>query len=154
MSLSEFARQAGIDRQTLYNLRNGKNSGLRTATKQAIERILGWVEGSVDDVLAGHEPTPRHEAAHDGRRVGAQAEGEQTFEEALDKYQKALRRLRRVASADPAVPPEVADIVETWNTFLQALLYGGPSGVRKAVSVVAQGYEQGRLGEEDSPRAG
>jgi transcriptional regulator with XRE-family HTH domain len=154
ISLSEFARQAGVDRQTLYNLRNGRNSTLRSATKEGLEALFGWESGGVDDVLANREPRLRGPEGSPSTGTPARAgDAVLSFDEALDGYQVALRRLRRATAADPDVSPEVADIIESWNTFLQALLYGGPPGVRKAVGVVAQSYERGQLGDQGETRS-
>lgn len=50
------ATQAGITRQTLFNLRRG--GGSHTATRRSVERVLRWESRSIDAILAGGQPTP------------------------------------------------------------------------------------------------
>lgn len=57
-SLRRIATEAGIDVQTLYAIRNGKNRPSRR-TARGLDGPLGWEEGSTLAVLDGGEPTPR-----------------------------------------------------------------------------------------------
>lgn len=154
---AEFARRAGLSRTTLNDIRKGKIDNLQPLTKTGIEQAALWSEDDVDRVIAGDDPRPRNsreEAPPAAPAKPASDLANPSFDEALEAYQVALRRLRRAAAVEPGLPPEIADIVESWNNFLQALLYGGPPGVRKAVGVVAQSYERGQLGDQRGTRAG
>lgn len=55
ISLDELAQRAGIVRQTLYQIRDGRRGHPRTMRN--IEAQLRWAPGSLDDIDAGREPT-------------------------------------------------------------------------------------------------
>lgn len=148
----QFAEALGISERTIGNLERGKSVSDNTLV--AVERLLGWKAGSVDDILDRHgEPTMANAVEPDPASPPSAADASPSFDKALEDYQAALRQLRLTALADPQVPPEVADIVESWNTILQALLFGGVAGARKAVRVVAQSYERGQLGDQGETRS-
>lgn len=150
---AEFAKRAGVSRTTLNDIRNGKIHNIQPLTKTGIERAARWCEGDVDVVLDDGDPTP----LSDGPRepVVAQASREPldvTFEDALATYNAALVQLWRITAADPGVPHAVREVVEDWNMFANALAFGGPAGVRKAVGLVADRNKSSQLGEQDSSR--
>lgn len=151
LTWSAVARISEVDRETLRKMRFGLGGrrGFAPVTKRAVEDALQWQHGSIDTILAGEDPTPREPVEADRtesplRTVAADAEP--TFDEALEAYRKALQQLRRVATADPAVPAEVVDIVEDWDMMLTALQYGGVTAVRRAL---ADSYK--RRGDGDAP---
>lgn len=154
MNLSEFSRRAGINRQTLYNLRDGRNSNLRSGTKDGIERLLDWAPGSVDAILAGGDPTLQHRgepARPESTLRTVAADVELTFEEALEVYGKALQQLRRVATIDRTVSPETLAIVEDWDTMFTGLRYGGVTVVYR---MLAERYQQLLADPKSSDQAG
>lgn len=157
LTWSDVARISGVDRETLRKMRFGLGGrrGFAPITKRVVEDALQWRHGSIDTVLANGDPTIRDDNSQ-GRTPlpTVTTDVDPTFDGALEEYQKALRLLRRAAATDPGVSSEVADVVETWNTQLQALLYGGVKGVRKAVGVIAESYERDHSGEEGATRAG
>ncbi len=60
ITLNELATQAGIDRETLRNLRNRtRRPRYRTRAEKAIEPVLGWELGSVRNIEEGGEPELR-----------------------------------------------------------------------------------------------
>lgn len=150
-----FSEDLGISDRTIGNLERGKS--VSASTLGAVEVLLDWAPGSVNAVLDGGEPAPLREiepSSNNRPSHAPDADTHPSFDEAIQEYRRALRKLRRVAAADPHVPPDVRDVIEDFNTYLQALLYGGVAGVRKAAIEIVGSYERDRLGEEDSPRAG
>lgn len=57
MEQQDVAVSIGVKRGALYNIENGLISKV-TSTVLAYARLVGWADGSVQDVLAGGEPTP------------------------------------------------------------------------------------------------
>lgn len=51
----QIAEQAGISRDTLHRVRTGTDT-VRSLTKAAIERVLRWAPGSIDNIVNGGEP--------------------------------------------------------------------------------------------------
>lgn len=62
MEWNEVAAALGISPRSLLDIRRGR-SGPRELTARAMDDWLGWAPGSVRQVLAGGDPTPRRETA-------------------------------------------------------------------------------------------
>jgi transcriptional regulator with XRE-family HTH domain len=54
MSWEEVAKAAGLDRVTVFNIRNGANGHPKSIRN--IEAALGWTLGSIAEIDAGREP--------------------------------------------------------------------------------------------------
>jgi transcriptional regulator with XRE-family HTH domain len=57
LTWAEVARAAGINRETLRQIRSG-TSDIRALTRRAVEDALRWESGSIRTILAGGDPTP------------------------------------------------------------------------------------------------
>lgn len=93
LTWDEVATRAGINRETLRQIRNG-NGDIRPLSKTGIEDALEWERGSVDAILAGSEPTPiepRHVALSDQGTAGDVLSRTPSVEELA----KRLERLER-----------------------------------------------------------
>lgn len=55
--MSAAARAAGINRATWTRLEDS-DGGIQDYIYGAVERVLGWAPGSIDEVLDGGDPTP------------------------------------------------------------------------------------------------
>jgi len=53
-----FADALGISRRTLGDIETGRRDKYELNTIAALENTLKWATGSIDDILAGGEPTP------------------------------------------------------------------------------------------------
>jgi transcriptional regulator with XRE-family HTH domain len=62
LTWDQVASQAGIHRETLRQIRIGKGD-IRPLSATGIEDALQWEHGSIDNILAGREPTTIVEAA-------------------------------------------------------------------------------------------
>lgn len=56
MEWGEIARIAGVTRQNLLDIRNGRVENPRPKTKRGLERAVGWLPGSIDNTLNGGDP--------------------------------------------------------------------------------------------------
>jgi transcriptional regulator with XRE-family HTH domain len=57
LDAAQLARQAGVDPKTLASLEHGERWP-RDRSRAAIEAVLHWQAGSLDDIRAGEDPTP------------------------------------------------------------------------------------------------
>ena len=147
----QFAEALNISERTIGNLERG--TSVSDNTLIAVERLLGWRPGSVDDILDRQgEPvmangsdialTPPVEDLDDGAL---------TFDVALEAYGKALLQLRRVATTDPNVPAKALGIIEDWEMMYTAMVYGGVDAVLRAI---ADSYRKGLPGEGSRGQTG
>lgn len=58
-SAQEFARVASISRPIISDLESGDRTSYSIQTLVKLQTVLGWAPGSVEDILAGGEPTPK-----------------------------------------------------------------------------------------------
>lgn len=58
LTWDQVASRAGINRETLRQIRNGISESIRPLTAAGIEDALQWEHGSIDAILAGGAPTP------------------------------------------------------------------------------------------------
>lgn len=54
----QLAEAAGVSEATVQNLESGKSRKGMPSSLPRVERALGWMPGSGDDILMGGEPTP------------------------------------------------------------------------------------------------
>jgi transcriptional regulator with XRE-family HTH domain len=52
----DFAEALGVSRRTVAALERGEHP-VSDDTVAAVERVLGWAPGAIDDILAGKAPT-------------------------------------------------------------------------------------------------
>lgn len=101
MTWEEVAERAGTTPETLR--RNADDpSRMRTTTRKGIERALRWERGSIDDILAGGEPTPiarEPEQPIDYEQLAAERaaaqDGIRRAQEALARFDAILNERRR-----------------------------------------------------------
>lgn len=58
LSQIEVAQRGPLSLDRVQNIEGAKRTSYRLATLLALERALGWREGSVETILAGGEPQP------------------------------------------------------------------------------------------------
>lgn len=90
LTWAEVARAAGINRETLRQIRSG-TSDIRALTQRAVEDALRWKSGSIRMILAGGEPTPLK--ARPERPASPQEQELQLIREIRERIE-ALERLR------------------------------------------------------------
>jgi DNA-binding XRE family transcriptional regulator len=88
MTQDEFADALDVKRSTVQKLESGHAYAKVGPTHRAVARLVGWTEGSVEDVLAGGEPT----AASSPAVASAPAGGsEAAAEDLLDGLSERVR---------------------------------------------------------------
>ncbi|MCX5398959.1 helix-turn-helix transcriptional regulator [Streptomyces sp. NBC_00102] len=70
LTQSDIMEALDVSRATVQNVERGKAFTRPTSTHRAYARLVGWTEGSVDQVLAGGEPTPAAAATPGGKGPG------------------------------------------------------------------------------------
>ncbi|OYN76850.1 hypothetical protein [Mycolicibacterium sphagni] len=58
LTTTALAKRANLTPRALGDVENARRTNYTQGTKAQIEYALDWVYGSIDDILAGHEPTP------------------------------------------------------------------------------------------------
>lgn len=58
MTQAEVDAAGGPSPKTLQQIEAGSAASIKTHTKRGLEMALGWMQGDVDRVLDGGEPTP------------------------------------------------------------------------------------------------
>lgn len=63
LSQVEAAQRGPLSLDRLQSIEGAKRTSYRLGTLLALERALGWAEGSVERILAGGEPRAAHEGS-------------------------------------------------------------------------------------------
>lgn len=90
LSWIDLADAVGVSESALRNIRKGRNSPSEL-TKRRLEDALQWRHGSVDEVLAGGDPTPANPTGGSG---GIPSDDELAAVEAL--LEQAMAELNRL----------------------------------------------------------
>lgn len=98
---TQLAEDAGVSRETLRKIRSGEVERPRRQTKRAIERVLEWRSGSIDDIAKGLPPTVIEHRTTEDPPMRRRAHVEQVPDGLLDASRAELNR--------------VADWIATWR---------------------------------------
>lgn len=90
LSISRAAREAGIDRGTWTGLERGSRQ-TEEYNYAGIERALKWASGSIDDIVAGGEPTVQQAAAAEPAPAGREPESMSPRSKAIIRVMQSER---------------------------------------------------------------
>lgn len=71
LTQDDVQRALDVSRATVQNIERGKVFSKATPSHRAYARLVGWTDGSVDEVLAGGEPTCTADSESAGVEPGA-----------------------------------------------------------------------------------
>lgn len=81
LTQAQIAHRSGISLDRIQAIEGAKSDRYRRVTLMALEQALEWEPGSIDEILAGGDPTP--------------AGQQRTADEMLTEMEKALTRIEK-----------------------------------------------------------